>query len=1247
MFQHGLIIYNYITFYFLYLSIIPIWDHPRHRSARGCGALRGSGATLDFNAFSVVYHGALVWILLRLSQGQLTYVTGALMPPWETGMLFALLHVATVILLSSAEFPDAASQPWLLKLLGANQAGATAAQAVAVFLLAEVLLWRPSRSDFPSLPAAQQPFMEANTTRTGLGELQLSETQTQTFGTRARSSQGSEAVSRHSRLPSRSSTWINSILPWLRRFARGPIFPVASLLLWSFTWPSLPTAPLMAGALLLLVVPVKARPLRLALQYLSLYAVLFYIYNVYLSCLPETPTTLVPKSFTWLERWGLQSFLPQGETSLAYFRLRLVCIQSLCLTLLSTSIRCLQHPEATDGDGVTGNLALRWVCWFGRVGAVVFCTFLALAHQLSLIGLCLLLWTLLLAFSGYISKQNCGWDGTRGHAWVWWTLFSLSTASAVLQMVWQVLATETYPQLGLTRELPQAANFVMLSALAAVQVSIFSFVVLVLFVAMAAVEQFSLLRCRSLVLTLTCLVAALQLPLRFLLLMPRCQSWIEEQFPEAEHEVLWEMLALDQALTDDAKRKLMMMVALMFVSSFLCKGYNIWTQGHVETVQWSDQWEEELKTKIHGTEGCTITNQRGTRLHEATSGSGVLAENQQPVQEDFPLKVTFPLRDQFKITEESCPRLVILLQTAASWSEALMILVSYFLLLSTDFLTRVQLIALTVLLSSGKGWSYVGGLVSVSAMASLLIQYLTQFDFLKPSDTATAEWLGILWEEKLVGPEVALAGLGIAQHAIQRVAARCESQEQKSHEELVGHSALMGASIKLRPLMEVPVVVHGPQSRSEGRPTTGSSFCHDSSRLPTPSSARGKAPFFGTEIFAKSGCDHSPRRPWVVHCPKDCPCRRHARSRPVQSATLPKWWMEWQAKGLASEKITSQELNITSEDTFEELPLFGTGSASLSLSNKLFPVGHPGTPEPSKIISNVPFCDAHEWAMPFHAHARDGDASRYKHHKSNVRPPKVFLPRAKTTGPRELNIAASPRMHDLEEEHMPHTWNRVVSEGGALALAEAENTWERQRTERRHSDMLGFDTIVSMAKKHGIPAQEVRQCADEFRAMDTNRDGRLSMQEFEVMVRQRCDLPPHEPLPATLGTTMQKAVEKRPDGTVGFEDFLLWVWQCIFMEEMSATDLPERQQRSLARELGLDLPKLESLRELFNNCDDDRSGFIEWPEFDQLVRCLLDAKEATDVSEALLRRYWSEVNDASSDCIGFPDFVRWYAKNFA
>lgn len=427
--------------------------------------------------------------------------------------------------------------------------------------------------------------------------------------------------------------------------------------------------------------------------------------------------------------------------------------------------------------------------------------------------------------------------------------------------------------------------------------------------------------------------------------------------------------------------------------------------------------------------------------------------------------------------------------------------------------------------------------------------------------------------------------------------------------------------IKLRPLMEVPQVVHRSK-RSEARPTTGSSICHDLSRLSTPSTPRGKAPFFGAEIYAKTGCNsHSPRKPWRVTCPKDCTCgARTARGKSKDDA-LPKLWMQWQAKTIASHEFPSM-----SEDTVEDLPLFdATGSSSLSLS-KIFPVRR------AKTLA----CGEKSLALK---DERDGDGHRYRH-KSNVRSPKIFLPRAKTTGQRELAQAAG----ELEEEQFAHTWalNRVVSEA-----TEADSWDTRPRPERRASELLGFGVIISLAKKHGIPAQEVRQCADEFRTVDSDRDGKLSMQQFEILVRKRCDMTPGEQMPSTLAPTMQKAADQRGDGKVAFEDFLLWVWQCIFMEEMSATDSLERQQRNLARELGLDLPKLEYLRELFNDCDDDRSGFIEWPEFDQLVRSLLDAKEATDVSEALLRRYWSEASNTSSEQIGFPDFVRWYAKNFA
>ena len=67
-------------------------------------------------------------------------------------------------------------------------------------------------------------------------------------------------------------------------------------------------------------------------------------------------------------------------------------------------------------------------------------------------------------------------------------------------------------------------------------VSIFSFMVLLLFVAMAAVEQFGLHRFQSLVLTLTCLVASIQLPVRYISILPSCHLWIQNHFPEKDHQ---------------------------------------------------------------------------------------------------------------------------------------------------------------------------------------------------------------------------------------------------------------------------------------------------------------------------------------------------------------------------------------------------------------------------------------------------------------------------------------------------------------------------------------------------------------------------------------------------------------------------------------------------------------------------------------------------------------------------------------
>eukprot|EP00913_Durusdinium_trenchii_P012900 g12114.t1 len=192
--------------------------------------------------------------------------------------------------------------------------------------------------------------------------------------------------------------------------------------------------------------------------------------------LPEMLHTKVPSSYTWLERWGLQSFVPEGQSSLAYWRLRFVALQSLCLILLATSVRCVGRAEQVGDRNAPRDLQasalLRRAIWLARVGAVVLATFVSLSKENSFVGLAILLWLILLALSGYTASPHlAGWDGTRGHGWVWWILFFLSAATAILRLLWQVLATEPFLALGLSRNLLDMGGYLLLAGSSALQAS--------------------------------------------------------------------------------------------------------------------------------------------------------------------------------------------------------------------------------------------------------------------------------------------------------------------------------------------------------------------------------------------------------------------------------------------------------------------------------------------------------------------------------------------------------------------------------------------------------------------------------------------------------------------------------------------------------------------------------------------------------------------------------------------------------
>jgi len=166
----------------------------------------------------------------------------------------------------------------------------------------------------------------------------------------------------------------------------------------------------------------------------------------------------------------------------------------------------------------------------------------------------------------------------------------------------------------------------------------------------------------------------------------------------------------------------------------------------------------------------------------------------------------------------------------------------------------------------------------------------------------------------------------------------------------------------------------------------------------------------------------------------------------------------------------------------------------------------------------------------------------------------------------------------------------------------------------------------------------VKAARDEFREFDVDGRERLTPQQFEAAMRKRCNLSPTQPIPASLRLAALCNADHLSHGEVNFEEFLLWSQSVKFVEATLVTDTKDRRLRQYAREHRLDFVRVERLERIFNSCDTDHSGYIEWSEFRKALHSMLKVKESTDISEAKLLRYWKEADLNSDGRLSFQNF---------
>jgi len=175
--------------------------------------------------------------------------------------------------------------------------------------------------------------------------------------------------------------------------------------------------------------------------------------------------------------------------------------------------------------------------------------------------------------------------------------------------------------------------------------------------------------------------------------------------------------------------------------------------------------------------------------------------------------------------------------------------------------------------------------------------------------------------------------------------------------------------------------------------------------------------------------------------------------------------------------------------------------------------------------------------------------------------------------------------------------------------------------------------------------REVLRVRREFEELDVSGDGELSSQELEQLVRRTCQIPDEEDVPGHLLNRHWDVMELDGNGSVDFEEFLIWRMNIAFTEEMLVPDPAARHLRHLARRFRVPLPQMERIKSGFDSFDTDGCGELDEDDFKKVLVALTKAESERDIPPRILKQYWQEVR-SDPHGVRFEEFLPWYVEKF-
>jgi Ca2+-binding EF-hand superfamily protein len=238
---------------------------------------------------------------------------------------------------------------------------------------------------------------------------------------------------------------------------------------------------------------------------------------------------------------------------------------------------------------------------------------------------------------------------------------------------------------------------------------------------------------------------------------------------------------------------------------------------------------------------------------------------------------------------------------------------------------------------------------------------------------------------------------------------------------------------------------------------------------------------------------------------------------------------------------------------------------------------------------------------------------------------------------------AKPTGRGLARSNSMPVMHNLTTAGQLSALA------SRKGQSNEQLQVLSLANALNLPKDSMTTAYELfKRHADLSPGKSLAKNGRLTRERFAGLLSEmtgRQSEQEQEELPPELVNVNFQRADADNGGELDFSEFASWFSSRSFLEDVNLND-EQRWLRSLARRYGMPFTEVERYKRSFDRFDADRSGAIEWDEFECLLRTLSKVPEHLSIPHTRVQHLWSDADADDSGDVDFEEFVVFYGKYF-